>query len=391
MNTFAFHLPTKIHAGNGSFMKTGEYIQDIVKGKRLFIVTDPGIVDLGLVTQLEDMLANQSFETHVFTEVKPNPRDYDCIMGDELAREFQADCIIALGGGSVIDAAKAIAILQVLGGRPQDYAGRDQVPAPVTPIVAIPTTAGTGAEVTRSSVITDTEKKIKLTIKDVKIAPAVAIVDPELTYQLPAHLTASTGMDALVHAVEAFTCKRSNPVADGLAIEAMKRIYPALRPAVTEGGSNQEARYELMIGATIAGMAFSHADVASVHCMAEAIGGLYDTPHGVANSMFLPYIIEFNAEADIKKHATIARTLGLVGEDASETDATAALVAEMKHLAFDLAIPTFSSLPQVKEEDFEYLAESAFQNGSTPSNAREIQKQDYLMLFEKAFRAKNER
>ncbi|MFC0560996.1 iron-containing alcohol dehydrogenase [Halalkalibacter alkalisediminis] len=384
MNLFEFHLPTKIYSGNGTFLKTGEYIKEFIQGKRLFIVTDPGLIKWGVVEKLESIL--QGFETQCFTEVKPNPRDTDCIRGGELAHEFKADGIVALGGGSVIDAAKAIAILQVLGGRPQDYAGRDQVPSAVTPIIAIPTTAGTGAEVTRSSVITDTEKKIKLTIKDVKIAPAVAIVDPELTYELPAPLTASTGMDALVHAVEAFTCKRSNPIAEGLAIEAMKRIYPFLRRAVKDG-TDTDARYQLMIGATIAGMAFSHADVAAVHCMAEAIGGLYDTPHGVANSMFLPYIIAFNAEADLKKHAIIGRTLGLATESTPDEVATAALVTEMKQLAQDLAIPTFASLPQVNRADFDDLAESAFQNGSTPSNAREITKEDYLLLFEKAYGA----
>ncbi|MFC0471734.1 iron-containing alcohol dehydrogenase [Halalkalibacter kiskunsagensis] len=383
MNAFEFDLPTKIFSGNGTFRKTGDYIKERITGKRLFIVTDQGLLKIGLVEQLENILAQKGYETSLFANVQPNPRDHDCIEGANQARDFQADGIIALGGGSVIDAAKAIAILQVLEKRPQDYAGRGQVPAAVTPIVAIPTTAGTGAEVTRSSVITDTEKKIKLTIKDVKIAPMIAIVDPELTYNLPPLLTASTGMDALVHAIEAYTCKLSNPIADGLAIEAMKRIYPALRKAVSDG-SDKEARYELMIGATIAGMAFSHADVASVHCMAEAIGGLYDTPHGIANSMFLPFVIEYNAEAELTKHAKIARTLNLATETESDKDAAAALVNDMKQLAKDIAIPTFASLPQVNRADFEYLAESSYQNGSTPSNAREITKADYLALFEKA-------
>ncbi|MDT8860406.1 iron-containing alcohol dehydrogenase [Alkalihalobacillus sp. MEB130] len=387
MNMFEFDLPTKIQAGNGTFQKVTTYIKENLTGKRLFIVTDPGIVQIGLVSTLQSNLAEQGFETTVFTNVKPNPRDQDCIQGGEEAEHFQADCIVAIGGGSVIDAAKAIAVLQVCGGRPQDYAGRGNVPKRVTPIVAIPTTAGTGAEVTRSSVITDTDKKIKITLKDVKIAPVLAIVDPELTYNLPRLITASTGMDALVHAIEAYTCTRSNPIADGLALEAMKRIYPALRTAVHKG-SDKEARYELMIGATIAGMAFSHADVASVHCMAEAIGGLYDTPHGIANSMFLPYVIEYNAPADPKKHAIIARTMGIASEQASDEEATAMLVKEMKKLAEDISIPTFSSLPQVDKGDFDYLAESSYQNGSTPSNARPISKQDYLELFQKAYDAR---
>lgn len=382
MDAFDFNLPTKIYCGNGSFQSVAEYIKE---GTRIFIVSDPGIEKLGFVDKLLKQL--EYYEVKVFTNVKPNPKDTDCIEGGNSARDFEADYIIALGGGSVIDAAKAIAVLQVHGKCPQDYAGRGKVPSAVTPIIAIPTTAGTGAEVTRSSVITDTDRKIKFTIKDVNIAPVVAIVDPELTYGLPAPLTASTGMDALVHAIEAFTCKRANPISDGLAIQAIKHIYPNLRKAVGDG-SDKEARYHMMIGSTIAGMAFSHADVASVHCMAEAIGGLYDTPHGVANSMFLPYVIEYNAMANIKKHATIARTMGIVKEKATDEEATIALVEEMKQLAKDISIPSFASLKEVNIADFNYLATSSYENGSTQSNAREITHEDYLHLFNKAYAEK---
>jgi alcohol dehydrogenase len=384
MNHIEFNLPTIIRAGNGEFQQTGTYLKEFIKGTRIFIVTDPGIERVGFVKQAIQMLERQGYETRTFNQVKPNPRDIDCKTGGEEAKEFLADAILAIGGGSVIDSAKAIAILQCLGGEPQYYAGRNNVPQKVTPIAVVPTTAGTGAEVTRSSVITDTAKKIKFTIKDVNIAPVLAIVDPELTYGLPAHLTASTGMDALVHAIEAYTCKLSNPISDGLALQAMKHIYPYLRTAVNDG-NNQEARYNMMVGSTLAGMAFSHADVASVHCMAEAIGGLYDTPHGVANSMFLPYMVEFNAGADLKKHATIARTIGIAPPNDSDKDATARLVEELKQLASDLSIPTFHSLPEVNENDFDYLAESSYLNGSTPSNAREITKEDYLELFKIAY------
>jgi alcohol dehydrogenase len=385
MKSFDFFLPTKITLGNGVFKNTGRYLKETISGNRIFVVTDPGIEQVGFLDHLLPLLSQQGYETLVFSQVRPNPKDLDCIIGGEAARDFRADVILAIGGGSVIDSAKAIAILQSLGGKPQDYAGRNKVPRPVTPLVVIPTTAGTGAEVTRSSVITDTSNKTKFTIKDVHIAPALAIVDPELTYDLPKHLTASTGMDALVHAIEAFTCKLSNPIADGLAIQAMEHIYPHLRPAVNDG-KNKESRYNLMVGSTIAGMAFSHADVASVHCMAEAIGGLYDTPHGVANSMFLPYIVEYNAEADIAKHATIARTIGIASLVETDEEATSRLVEEMKQLAEDLSIPTFASLPEVNEEDFDYLAQSSYLNGSTPSNARDITKEDYLELFTKAYR-----
>jgi alcohol dehydrogenase len=385
MKAFDFFLPTKIKMGNGLFKHTGQYLQETVKGKKILIVTDIGIEKTGFVDELLSILSHEGYKIEIFNGVKPNPKDYDCMTGARVAKSFGADVILAIGGGSVIDSAKAIAILQRLGGKPQDYAGRNNVPAPVTPLVVIPTTAGTGAEVTRSSVITDTLNKTKFTIKDVHIAPALAIVDPELTYKLPSPLTASTGMDALVHAIEAFTCKLANPISDALALQAMKYIYPHLREAVSNG-SNQESRFNVMIGSTIAGMAFSHADVASVHCMAEAIGGLYDTPHGVANSMFLPFVVEFNAKADTAKHAMIARTIGIASANDSDENATAKLVKDMKQLAIDLSIPSFHALPEVSEEDFPSLAQSSYLNGSTPSNCREITEKDYLELFRKAFK-----
>ncbi|WP_202077644.1 iron-containing alcohol dehydrogenase [Caldalkalibacillus salinus] len=382
--TIDFHLPTIIRAGNDTFRKTGMYLKSSILCQRIFIVTDSGIQQAGYVQELEQVLQREGYITDVFTQVQPNPRDTDCMAGGEAAQRFAAEVILALGGGSVIDSAKAIAILQRLGGRPQDYQGRDQILGDVTPVVAIPTTAGTGAEVTRSSVITDTTRKEKLTIKDVKIAPKLAIVDPTLTHALPPSLTASTGMDALVHAIEAYTCKRANPISDGLALQAMHYIFPHLRAAF-EDGTNERARYNLMIGSTIAGMAFSHADVASVHCMAEAIGGRYDIAHGVANSIFLPYVLAYNAQTDITKHANIARTIGLTSTQ-DDHEATDILVQEMKQLALDLSIPSLSSFAQVKEHDFNQLAEAAEANGSTPSNVRTMTKSDYLYLFKQTYK-----
>jgi alcohol dehydrogenase len=384
MKAFSFHLPTRIEAGKGIIRETADLISQVVPGKRILIVTDPGIVKIGLVHKVNTMLLEKGYTTEVFDRVQPNPKDIDCMQGGEAARAFRAEAILAVGGGSVIDSAKAIAVLQTHGGRPQDVEGRGKIRHSVTPLVVIPTTAGTGSEVTRSSVVTDTARQFKMTIKDVRLAPVLAIVDPEITYALPPSLTAATGMDALVHAIEAYTCKLANPVSDALALAAMKHIYPHLRAAVHHG-NDQTARYHMMVGSLIAGMAFSHADVAAVHCMAEALGGKYDTPHGVANSIFLPYVTEFNASANVEKHAMIARVCGIADESTSDQDATARLVDELKQLARDISIPSFRSLPGVSSEDFEKLAEASFLNGSTPSNAREITKEDYLQLFKKAY------
>jgi alcohol dehydrogenase len=384
MNPFSFHLPTRIEVGEGILKDTAKFVGQTVPGRRVFIVTDPGIQKIGLVDQIEQLLSHEGYSVDIFSKVQPNPKDVDCLIGATAAQDFRAEVILAIGGGSVIDSAKAIAALQTHGGRVQGIEGRGKVQHEVTPIIAIPTTAGTGSEVTRSAVITDTERHFKMTVKDVKLAPRLAIVDPEITYNLPAALTASTGMDALVHAIEAYTCKLSNPASDALALGAMAHLYPYLREAVHHG-HNRTARYHMMVGSLIAGMAFSHADVAAVHCMAEAIGGRYDTPHGVANSMFLPYVTEYNTSSDIFKHAHIARVCGIANEKMNDEEATGYLVEELKQLAKDISIPSFGSLAEVDPLDFESLAEASFRNGSTPSNARKISKGDYLGLFHKAY------
>lgn len=383
-NVFGFSLPTRIEFGDHAITRTAELIKETINGKRIFLVTDPGLIRAGIVEPIHLSLVQNGFEVKLFDQVSPNPKDVECELGAQGIREFDADLILAVGGGSVIDSAKAIALLHTHPGRIQDYEGRGKVHRHVTPLVAIPTTSGTGAEVTRSSVITDTARSFKMTVKDVKLAPALAILDPILTLKLPATITASTGMDAFVHAIEAYTCKLSNPLSDALALAAMERIWRSLR-TVVQDGDNLNARREMMIGSLMAGIAFSHADVASVHCMAEALGGLYDTPHGVANSIFLPVVTAFNAEADIAKHAKVARICGLVKDTHYDREATRLLVEALYRLREEIGIPSFRSLGYVQPSDFTKLAEASFINGSTPSNCREITATDYLHLFNEAY------
>ena len=206
---------------------------------------------------------------------------------------MKADFIVGLGGGSSMDTAKAIAVIITHGGKPSDYFGADTLTKPIAPLVCVPTTSGTGSEVTPFAVITDSKTRVKMNILDSGVVPTSSFVDPELTVSMPAGLTASTGMDALTHAVEAYTCKLANPLTDALAMKAVRIIAGSLRRAVADG-SDADARNEMALGSLIAGYAFGNADVGGVHCMAEAIGGFYDTPHGVANSVFLPLVTEFN-------------------------------------------------------------------------------------------------
>ena len=215
--SFIFDLPTRIVFENGIIRQAGEQAKSVTQGTRALLVTDSGIRRVGIADTVKSSLEKAGFTCSLFDRVEPNPKDVGCEAGAEAARDFGADVIVAVGGGSVLDSAKAIALLQTHTGKLIDYEGRGKVVNEVTPIVAIPTTAGTGSEVTRSAVVTDTTRKFKMTIKDVMLAPRLALVDPETTYALPASLTATTGMDALVHALEAYTCRLANPFSDALA------------------------------------------------------------------------------------------------------------------------------------------------------------------------------
>jgi alcohol dehydrogenase len=379
---FEFHLPTKIEFGTGLINQVGQQTKRLLPGRRAMLVTDQGIKQVGIADRVLSSLADAGFTVEFFDRVEPNPKDVDCEAGGLTAIEFGADVIVAVGGGSVMDSAKAIALLQTHKGRLAQYEGRGKVTKDVTPIIAIPTTSGTGSEVTRSSVVTDTTRRIKMSVRDLRLAPRLALVDPETTYALPATLTATTGMDALVHAIEAYTCRAANAFSDIFAQAAMGKIFPWLRTAVHHG-NNEEARTALMLGSLLAGVAFSHADVAAVHCLAEALGGLYDIPHGAANSIFFPAVTAYNAAVDPKKHKQAAAACGLPVDGLTDEEASLLLVNELKKLSQEIGIPTFASYDCVKEEDFAFLAEASERNGSTPSNCRLIDKAGYLTILEK--------
>ena len=223
-----------------------------------------------------------------------------------------------------------------------------------------------------------------MTLGDPRMAPAIALVDPELTWSVPKGTTAATGMDALTHAIEAYTCVINNPVSDALALRAMRMIAGALVPVVDDG-TDRVARREMMYASTIAGMAFGNADVAAVHCISEAIGGLYDTPHGIANSVFLPWVFEFNRSADPRRHADVAECLGVTRSDRSDDDVAAEGAQRLTDLGERIGIPRFSDLPGVDPADFDRLAAASEENGSTPDNARPITRADYLDILERAY------
>ena len=376
LNSFSFELPTRIEYGVGSTEKMADFANEL-GARKVLLVTDRGIETAGILTAITDRLSDARLEFDVFSDVEPNPKDHNVHAGARMARSLQADCLVAVGGGSPIDCAKAIAVLATHEGQVRDYEGRDKISGNVLPLIAIPTTAGTGSEVTFSSVITDTAEGFKFTVKHASIAPRIALLDPQMTLTMPPGLTAATGMDALTHAIEGYTARVSEPLADAAALYAIELVTTYLKSAVREG-SNMEARAGMLLGSVLAGIAFSHSDVASVHCIAEALGGKYDTAHGVCNAVVLPEVMEYNMDYCRERYARVASAMGISYK--SEEDGAHKAVEAVKQLAVDVELPSFSSFG-VKQEDIEDLAHKSFVNGSNVDNPRPMGKEDYLVLF----------
>lgn len=380
-----YRVAPAIHFGYGVAERTGELARSLGVS-RVLLVTDPGIRAVGICGQIEAALTSNGIAWEIYDQVSPNPRDFECVAAADRARESGAGAIIAVGGGSPIDVAKAAVGLATNSGTVVDWLPPRVFENPPLPLIAVPTTAGTGSEVTRSSVVNDTRRQIKISLRDWNIAPRIAVVDPGLTLGLPPILTASTGMDALTHAIEGYTCNRNNPISDGLALHAMRLIGPNLPIAVADG-ANRAAREHMMLGSTIAGMAFSNTDVAAVHCIAEALGGRYDTPHGIANSTFLPWIFAHNAPADPKRHADVAVALGIATEDDEPSWAAEQAAHYLVDLGHTIGIPKFRDLPGIQEDDFPWIASASVANLSNASNAREMNEADYLRILETAWNA----
>jgi alcohol dehydrogenase len=317
----------------------------------------------------------------VFDEVEPNPKHMTVNRAGEIVRALKPDLVIGLGGGSVLDTAKAIALLAMNPGGIEEYEGREKYKATPLPVLAIPTTCGTGSEVTWVAVITHVERKFKMSIKGLQMYPAVALVDPDLLVNLPPLLVASTGLDALTHALEAYTAKPASFLTDMLALEALRLIFRHLPAAYQDIKQNAEAREGLMLGSLLAGMAFGNSDVGAVHCLAESVGSLYDTPHGVACAVFLPYVMEFNLPAAKAKYARIAAVSGIQARDQEE--AAAGLIHKIQEFSLALSIPAFRDL-KIPERDFDLIAQKSFANNSNPSNPREAGVKDYLDILRRA-------
>lgn len=372
---FSYEMPTRVEFGRGAVLRTGDEARKL--GTRALVLSDRGILSAGLLERVSESLKGAGVPFEVFLDIEPNPKDYNVHSAAEAARAFDADCLVAVGGGSPIDCSKGVAVVAAAGGRIRDYEGRFVSPVPPLPIIAVPTTAGTASELTFGSVITDTEAKFKFTVKSPSIAPKVALADPEMTATMPKNLTAFTGMDALTHAIEAYTCKAATPFSDAPALVAMKLIGRYLRRAWKDG-RDVEAREGMLLGSLLAGMAFSHSDVAAVHCLAEALGAMYDAPHGACNAIALPAIMAFSMDACVERYAEVARCLGIPFDTAEE--GARAAVREVQQMAVDLELPSIEVFG-VREEDFEVIAAKSEANLSNSDNPKVMTKEDYVEIL----------
>ena len=354
-----------------------------VKGrgfKKAFVCSDPDLIKFGVTKKVTDVLDNADIDYEIYSEIKPNPTIENVQTGVVAFKASGADCIIAIGGGSSMDTAKAIGIII----KNPDFADVRSLEgvAPTTnkcvPIIAVPTTAGTAAEVTINYVITDTQKNRKMVCVDPKDIPVVAVVDPDMMSSMPKGLTASTGMDALTHAIEGYITAGAWELSDMFHLKAIEIISNSLRGAVE---NTPEGREGMALGQYVAGMGFSNVGLGIVHSMAHPLGALYDTPHGVANAIILPTVMEYNAPATGEKYRNIAKAMGVDGVDSMTLDeARKAAVNAVKKLSKDVGIPE-NLKDIVKPEDVDFLAQSAYDDACRPGNPRETSVEEIKELY----------
>lgn len=335
--TFGFHLPTRIEFGYGVSRRVGDEVKAL-DGRHALVVCDEGVRSAGLIDDVLDDLRVAGIAVTLFSKVSPNPRAEQIEEAVRVAQAGGCDILVAVGGGSSMDASKAIGLVLANGGSITDYEGWDRVPRLSLPLVTLPTTAGSGAEATYWAVISDEERRCKFSVGSPRIAPTVALVDPELTLGLPSWLTASTGVDALTHAVESYTATIAQPITDYFAIAAIGLIVGNLREACANG-KNRRAREGMMLASCLAGITVGISSTAAVHCLSEAVGGTYDTPHGVANALFLPAVTEYNWIAAPARYARIAEALGLPRGSMSDVDAARHAAVLIRELIADIDIP----------------------------------------------------
>lgn len=379
---YKFLVPKNIVSGKGAVEEAGMYMKEL--GRKALIVTDNIMVNIGNVSKLTKVLDSVGVQYEIYSDVNREPTDTIVDKGIELYKSNKCDFLIAIGGGSPIDAMKAIGAMITNPGQITDYMGKI-IKNSTPPLVAIPTTAGTGSEATQFTIISDTKNNVKMLLIGPTLIPTLAVVDPELTMTSPANVTAATGIDALTHAVEAYTSRKAQPLSDTFALSAIKRIFANLRQASADG-KNFEARNEMSLGALEAGIAFNNSSVTIVHGMSRPIGALFHVPHGMSNAVLIGECLEFAIEGASERFANIAKVIGIYEEGMTDMEAAKELVEEIKKLCKDIQIPTLKDYGINEEEFFksiDKMAEDALASGSPANTIKQPNKQDVVDIYKK--------
>ncbi|GAX88552.1 iron-containing alcohol dehydrogenase [Effusibacillus lacus] len=374
-------MAPEIIFGFNSLEQVGESVLRL-GAKKVFIVSDPGVVSAGWVEEAIHYLKQCKLDCCLWTSVTSNPKDYEVAAGVAEYTESGCNAVVGIGGGSAIDAAKSIALLGSNGGSIRQYEGVDLVLHPLPPMVMVPTTAGSGSEVSQFSIVVDTERKVKMTIVSKSLIPDIAIVDPRTLMTKDRKLTAHTGMDALTHAIESYISLAATPLTEGYSLQAMRLISEFLRPSVASQ-HNREAKEAMAMASLQAGIAFSNAILGAVHAMSHQLGGLLDLPHGEVNAILLPHVMEFNLISTPEKYKKIACAFGENVNSLSPADAAKLAIKAVKSLADDLGIPHSLPIRNLEEDTIELLSQNAVQDACMITNPRDLSAEDVKMLFHK--------
>lgn len=381
MNDFSFSIPQDICVGRGSLKKLPDFAKKL-GGKHAFIISGPHLNKMGVVGACKKNLENEGISVDAFTETEGNPSVETVDKAAAKMKACSADFIVALGGGSPMDVAKAVGVLVKYGGSITEYEGADKVPGKIVPLIAVPTTAGTGSEVTAFSVITDHSRDYKLTVFSYELIPAYAILDADLIATAPASVAAACGIDAMVHALEAYISKASSPFSDAMAEKALELIGSSIRQYVRDRG-NAKAAENMLVGSLFAGIAFSWARLGDVHAMSHPVSAHFDVAHGVANAILLPIIVEYNAPEDQGKYLKIYNYISDSRMESGHFKPE--MLAELlKDLNKKLGIPSGLKEVGVTEDKFDAMADDAMKSGNIAVNPRDTTKSDVMELYKKA-------
>ena len=378
-------MPKRIISGENALNESKAYLKSF--GKRVLIVTDKVMTDLGNVKVLIEVLDSENIEHVLYNEINSEPTDTMIEKGIKLYKENQCDFLIGLGGGSPIDSTKAIGAMITNEGKISDYMGRE-IEKELPPFAVIPTTAGTGSEATQFTIITDTKNDVKMLLKGANLLPNLAIVDPRFTMTAPDKITAATGLDALTHAIEAYTSRKAQPLSDSFAVSAVKRIFKYL-PIAFDTPKDLKAREEMSIAALEAGIAFNNSSVTIVHGMSRPIGALFHVPHGLSNAMLLEACFTYVLDGAYDRFAQLAKEINIANDNMSDKEAAKAFIDEVVKLMVKLEIPTLEEFGVDKTKFFdniEKMAADAMESGS-PSNTRKIiEVDDVIKIYNNLWR-----